>query len=367
MRGAVWGLAAVAACGGGARPALGRPGEPAPQQEPADAPLPDLTGADDKAPESPWEPSIPALNVGYGPLRIPSQSPFQALRFGFLPRTPSTIAAGQVELRTSETWVNMFAMQEDEYLLDFEMLRSGIGVAYGLSDELEVDLEFVDKSRFGGRLDGFVRGFHDAFGIRQAGRDDVPNGGFAFDIQKNGGKPPVSLSNRARGSFSRELALAFQHNVTPGTETTPAIAYTLTLGFETNPSEDLKEGRSPTVAPSVSVAKGFGDVYAYVSGGVAWFGKEEFSGIELRPIQASVMLALEWRFSAAASLITQYLVSQGVAEHLGPFSTPSHEVTLGWKVEIWQGAVLEVGVIENVLVFDNSPDFGIHSGFTYRF
>ena len=67
------------------------------------------------------------------------------------------------------------------------------------------------------------------------------------------------------------------------------------------------------------------------------------------------------------SLLIQYLVSEGVAEDLGEISKPSHEVTLGWKGEVRKGTVVEVGLIENVITYDNSPDFGVHAGFTQRF
>lgn len=45
---------------------------------------------------------------------------------------------------------------------------------------------------------------------------------------------------------------------------------------------------------------------------------------------------------------------------------PTHEITLGWKGEVARDAVLEIGLVENVITFDNSPDFGVHGGFSYR-
>lgn len=328
----------------------------------------DLMPAPDMEPVVPGAAPAEGLsNVGFGPLHIPSQSPFQALRFGYQLRAPSTLPAGRAELRATETWINMFAMQEDEYLLDFEMLRSSVSIAYGLTDTLEVDIEFVDKSRFGGQQDGFVREFHDIFGLKQGGRDDTRSGNFAFDVAGRSGQADVSLTGSDRGSFSRELVLTAQHVLTRGTDTAPAVSGTLSLGFETNPSNDLRGERPVSVASSVSLAKGFSDVYVYLSAGFAWFGQEEFHGIDLRPIQASALAAMEWRVSEGMSFVVQYLASQGGADRFRPFSSPSHEVTIGWKGEIGPGIILEIGLIENVLVFDNSPDFGIHSGFTYRF
>ena len=49
------------------------------------------------------------------------------------------------------------------------------------------------------------------------------------------------------------------------------------------------------------------------------------------------------------------------------FSELSHEVTVGWKWEIILGQILEVGLIENIITFDNSPDFGFHVGYSWRF
>ena len=46
-------------------------------------------------------------HVGYGPLNVYSQSPFQALRLGIRPRTPSTLGKGQYEVRGTSTWVNV--------------------------------------------------------------------------------------------------------------------------------------------------------------------------------------------------------------------------------------------------------------------
>src|SRR5688572_17488489 len=68
-------------------------------------------------------------NVGYGPLRLPSLSPFQALRFGFIPRTPSTLAEGNFEFQWTESWANLWAFNAGEHLVDFEVLQSGVSLA----------------------------------------------------------------------------------------------------------------------------------------------------------------------------------------------------------------------------------------------
>ncbi len=67
------------------------------------------------------------------------------------------------------------------------------------------------------------------------------------------------------------------------------------------------------------------------------------------------------------SLLLQYLLTEGLIEDFEPFSEASNEITLGWKWEAIPRGTLEVGLIENVVSFDNGPDFGILTGFSYRF
>jgi len=50
-----------------------------------------------------------------------------------------------------------------------------------------------------------------------------------------------------------------------------------------------------------------------------------------------------------------------------PFDEASFEVSAGWKREITSGTVLEVGLIENIIDSDASPDFGVHFGIRHRF
>lgn len=311
--------------------------------------------------------SICFSNVGYGPLSLTSQSPFQSLRSSFLPRTPSTLAENHFEVRQTETWVNVFAQSAGKYLLDFEMLRSSVAVAYGITDTVEVEAEFVNKSRFGGAMDSFIQGFHRTFGLDQGGRDTVPKNDFAFDVAPQGGNSGVSLSNQARGDFSQELLATLQYNVTCGAAEMPALAAAVTVRGDLGNSDELRGGLPVSLAMSLSASKRVGEFYGYLGVGMAWFGHQDFLGIELRPTQLSALAAVEWRFAAEMSLVLQYLVSQGVARALGPFSAPSHEITLGFKGEITRGAVLELGLIENVITFDNSPDFGLHLGLTLRF
>jgi|GEM_PF-703806 len=309
--------------------------------------------------------SICFSNVGYGPLSLGSQSPFQALRLSIRPRTPSTLGKGEYEARGTATWVNVWA-QNENYLLDFEMLQVTMGLAYGITDTFQLEVDFQNRSAFGGEMDGFIEGFHDVFGIDQSGRDDFPRGDFNVFLNPPGEGPTISLGEEARGTFSRGLQLTLQHNVTCGTDKLPALSWAVTALADklyTGEGEDLELD----LGVSVSLSRRFGMFYLYTTLGYAWFGRDGFLGIELKDTQFTGLAAGEWRFLPRHALTLQYLYTEGLIDDFSPFCDPSHEITLGWKWEVIHRGVLEVGLIENMFEFDNSPDFGIHVGFSKRF
>lgn len=347
-------------------------------QVPAAGPV-EVAAADDHRPKSSliWRPKgyrgsgICFSHVGYGPLKLYSQSPFQSLRSGIRPRTPSTLGNGQYEVSATATWVNVWGVDkgpgepDNDYFLDFEMLQTTVALGYGITDTLEIEGEFQNRSRFGGQMDGLTQGFHDLFGLDQNGRDLVPKGDFVFDLTPPGG-PVVSLDNSDRGSFSRTVQVAVQHNVTCGTNRWPAFSYSVTARLETLDGE-LSGGSDLDYGASVAVARRFGRFYVYGTLGYTWFGQTSFRGIELEDRQFSGLAAGEWRFRPKMSLTLQYLRTDGLIDGYGPFSATSNEVTVGYKWELRKKGILEIGLIENIGEYDNSPDFGFHVGFSQRF
>ena len=304
--------------------------------------------------------------VGYGPLDLPSQSPFQALRLGLSPRTPSTLGRGQIEARFRATWVNLWAPEAPDFVLDYEQLQTNIGLAYGFSDTFQFEVGFETRSRFGGEMDSFIQEFHDLFNIDQNGRDKVPRGDFRFNIGPSDGNPGVRLTGDDKGIYATSLLFTVQHNVTCGTEKLPAIAYAFTVRTELI-NEDLEGGSPLDLGLWLSASQRYGTCYLYGTLGYTLFGRDDFRTVELRDDQFSALVAFEWRFKPRVSLLIQYLLTEGVAESLGDLSSASNEITLGAKWEVVRGTVLEFGLIENVITLGNSPDFGIHFGITSRF
>jgi hypothetical protein len=303
-------------------------------------------------------------NVGYGPLRIASQSPFQSLRLGFTPRTPSTLIPNKWEVGLTMTLANVWSYDEDKFVLDYEGLQTTVHAAYGLVENWLVEITYDERRLWGGILDGFISDFHETFNIDQDSRDEFPNGQVYINMRDANGE---TLAYRDEsGIYSRGLSVTLQNNLTCGTEKLPACAYSVTARYEFETTDTVDRESPFDFGASLMLSHRLRSFYAYLTGCFFWFGGNSIQEIELQQTQISGLAALEWNYIKTQSLIIQYLVSEGQAKDLGPFSEPSHEVTLGWKWNLKTGLLFECGLIENFIIYDNSPDFGIHLGMTYR-
>jgi hypothetical protein len=307
-------------------------------------------------------------SVGYGPLTLSSQSPVQVLRPTLLPYTPSTILEGDMEFIASAAWTNLWARKRDgSYIVDLEQLRLGVVGRYGLTDRLNVQLEVPFLIRGGGFMDGMIEGFHDTFGIRQAGRDDFSRNEFRVEIEAEPGSRRAMDREAARAGIM-DTVLGLQYNVTCGTEWLPAIGIGVSLKIPTGSDGGLRG--SPGFDPGVNIAvsrRFVGWLYGYLNLGFAYYGNDDVLGLELRPYQASALAALEFRATDNLAILVQILGNTAGAKDFHEFSKPTTEITLGAKWEIDRLTVLELGLIENLFIFENSPDFGVHFGVTRRF
>ncbi|MEW5734117.1 MAG: DUF3187 family protein [Thermodesulfobacteriota bacterium] len=312
------------------------------------------------------EVSFCAGNVGFGPLNLSSQSPFQSLRLALVPRTPDTLSKGEWEIRFTETFANIWSFEPNRYTLDYESADSNLAVAYGVGTNIMLELAIDDRRVFGGILDNFISGFHQLFGISQNDRDLFPNGRTIIDIRDKNGAPLVEWRG-GHAAYSQGVAFTVQNNVSCGGNGNPAFSWAVTLRYTDWDAIPIKYDFPLDIGLSLAMAKRFGPIYAYLAPGVVYYGADSVGAVELRRLQMSALLGLEWRATEKFSVIAQYLLLEGACKDLEPFSEPSHEVTLGIKTLIGKKTLVEAGLLENLIVYGNSPDFGIHLGVSHRF
>jgi len=303
--------------------------------------------------------------TGFGAFQIPSQSPLQSLRGLFQPITGPLLATGKYELGIRTTLTNTWVNGENDYRLDYESLGSQFSIAYGWIPYVRIELRYENRAIFGGILDGVIDTFHSTTGFDQNGRDKKPYGEVAVDM--NGpGINDLHIEDKS-GFYSQSLSAVWRQSLFQGTRYLPAFSYAMTVRYDVDANPYMERDFPVDLAWSAAIAKRWGDLSVFMEAGFTWYGADWLGNIELEGTSLSGLWGVEYMVSPVTSIVFQHLISEGCAKNLETFSNISHEVLLGMKWKLGHRMMLEAALLENILVYSNSPDFGCHLGISTRF
>jgi len=301
-------------------------------------------------------------NIGQGPLRVPGQSLFQGFRLGLVPWCEKPIEKGEFELGTAATWVNLWAWKTRRYLVDGETVRMRGTLAYGLSRRLQLRLEVPLTLRTGGIMDSFAEGFHGTLGLFNAYKEDFPRNQFRVVFYApEGGE--YRLDSRDTGLFLGDLVLSLKAHLFAGSRVLPAVI----LGADMKVPTGFLEDSGVDAGGNLFLAKRVWRLYGYLGIQFNYCSRDRVLGIRLNHEQGGLLFGLEAPLAERFSLLLQGIVHTGVARDFYEFSEATYEVSLGGKFRILQKTFLEFGLLENLINYDNSADFGFHFGVAHRF
>lgn len=305
----------------------------------------------------------PPDNTGLGVLQLHSFSPAQSLRDNSPLALPGDIHPG-LAVRAGVNWVNIWT-NEQRYLLDFEMADAFVALSYGLTPRLAVRAAFSQRDYFGGRLDTVIENFHSLFNIDQDGRDRTGSNLEQVVIYDAAGNSLLRVAD-ADEMDNKGVSVSMQRLVLPGTRTLPAVC--LNVGCRYAFETIFAEGTALDGFITVGVSKRLSPWWL-IHGAVGYtrYGSAHLPPVVFRSNILTGMAALAWQPSRRWTMLLQYQFHEGVVEQLGELSANSHEVNLGIKWRIGEHTVMEVGLIENIVVHGNSPDFGLHTAVRWRF
>lgn len=312
-----------------------------------------MVHASDYSPDPYWQGTL-------GPLTIRSRSPAQSLRLAPIPRSPYGLPEGQIELQINSAAASIFIEDEGRFLLDYHFTDSRLAVNMGFAQGWSAELSLNDRRVVNAHLDQLTEEFHDLFGISQNGRLEVDTNGTSLSIPEYG----INLGTELKGEFSQTVGLSIHKVLVDKSVNWPATAVNFNLSYETLGDGMIEQG-SFDYGVQFSIADKRASGYAYGNISYTQFGSDDALGIPLADHQLSGMIGYEFKVSANRAFIMQYLFSQGVVENLGALDDVSHEIHLGYK---WRTRSLlwELGLVENIVNFDNSPDVAFTFGMTYK-
>jgi hypothetical protein len=312
---------------------------------------------------SDWS-STPA--VGLGPLLLRSQSPLNLLQLTPTPLPPITVQRGQLDIGVLESWNNYFDVDPGgRYIIDAGTLGLTIGAGYGITDTLDVSVSLPVTYRGGGILDGFVEWFENGLGVPNKDRRRYPRNQFLVLLHGEDGKT-YQFTGTASGWGLEDGTATARYQISRGSETTPAILAGFGVKLPTGRENSFHSSGGTDLEAGVSVGQRLGRFHLYGTASLMQHAMSEFAGVRLRRAQWSLASAVEYRASLRTSYLLQGLVTSPSARDFGDFARPTYEVTFGFKRVLSRELMLEASVLENLFVFDNSPDVGFHVGLVWR-
>jgi len=292
------------------------------------------------------------------PMHVASQAPLQSIRLATVPAAGTPPRQGEVRVQLTSTWTNVWINERPNLLVDYEATDTRLAATWGLSDTFSVQLEYDERRRFGGSLDSFIQEFHHEIGNGLNGRDTVPRDSIHIEV-RDPSSGELLISRHDSRTFARGLSLtaARSRELPRG-----RLAFSATLrvpvrygGEEVSTSSDA--------GLSVAWAHDLAGRSIHVGAAVARLGRTRLE-FPAERLQMTGFAALVRPLTPRAAVIVQYLFNEGVAVS-GPLSESAHEVTVGGRFRLSDQAALDVGLVENIINYDNGPDFGIHFGINW--
>lgn len=250
------------------------------------------------------------------------------------------------------------------YYIDGEFDYIEVAAHWGLTDRLDVSLAVPYIRYTGGALDSVIYGFHDLIGTGQQGRDFVEDDQFQFVTGANGVVGASSLERPGSGGFGDpNLYLRW---AVPGT----------VRGWRFNLAAGVKP---PLASTERLLSTGSWDFGILVTADRRWQSnavifnlgfvfpgtyEESRYGTSFDPPTLS-SLNMSWLHGFKRWPRTRMFFQLLAARHMysdlmdSDISDPEFQMTIGMKWATSAG-VLGVGLTENLLNFDNTPDIGVH-------
>lgn len=304
--------------------------------------------------------------VGLGPLLLRPQSPFSVLRYSPLPLPPAIAPAGVWHAGWVINWNNYFAVDPGgRYIVDAEALSLTLGVSHALSARTEVAVSVPVSYRGGGILDGFVEGFERAVGVPNEERKRHPRDRFLVRVVGDDGTV-FQRTGSAAGWGLEDMVVRVRYQLARGSKSSPAVlvygGWKVPVGRE----HALRSTGGSDLALGVAAGQKLGRFHLYGSASAIQFAPSRFGSVSLARRQWSLFAGTEFCKSPRTSWLLQAAVTSPAAPGFADFGKRTWEVTLGFKRVLTPDLLFEASVLENLFVFDNSPDVGFHLGLVWR-
>jgi hypothetical protein len=306
---------------------------------------------------------------GFGPFPVRNFQALDQLVLGMPGDRATVLRQGDFDVRLEAANTASIArdsQEQAEVTMKFETVRVGLFLRYGLTDRLEIGMEIPMLHRYGGFMEGPIKGVENATTGLSPPRKVLGNTSYAFNIS-NGERTLFKGSEGATGLG--DLSFFGKYQLLKETSVLPAMSLRVAVKAPTGDTAEVFGSGHPDAGVGLALEKTLTDhwiVYVNVNG---VFPTGRIAGLGLQPV-VSGLAAIEYLWTENFSITAQF----------DYYSPPFHgtgtrvldkgvtESVLGVSYRILPGLLWQLYGVENLdFITGSAADFTISTLLTYRF
>lgn len=312
--------------------------------------------------------AVPAAGqqAPFGPIEHEEGSPLYRLFYTPLSETPDPVERGSFRITTRWAYANIFEYslgREVEQYFDVERLTTSLALRYGATGRLELGARVRFEHMHGGFLDGFITGFHEAFGLPNADREKFPEDAFGLFLVEEGGDVRMNVPRRSFGLdevrlFGKWLA----HRSHDGRQALSFRAAARIPGsLEAGEAEDGVPEQAVNLSAGVLGRSSHAPWHWHGMLGVNTVRGDERLTELLHPLALHFLLGGERELGESWSIVAQFLGSTPYVKGLGSseLDRPSLNLVMGFAGGVGQDWRWQFSFTEDVPPNSPSVDFTV--------
>lgn len=314
-----------------------------------------------------WTGSARAEGLGIFPVR--NYQPIQMLFLGMAGDRAAVIPKGALEVRqelAESSSVFRDGAGQIDASVNFETMRAGLFLRYGLTEKLEIGLEIPAYHRYRGFMEGAIKATERATTGLAPARDALGKSGFVFHVRKNG----QSLFGGGEGDTGLgDITLSGKYQLLSEDRSLPAVSARVAVKVPSGDDGRFFGSGHTDLGAGLALEKTLFErwvAYANVNG---IFATGKVSGLSLQPAMSG-LAAVEYRWTRDFSLVAQFNYYSSPFHDTGISLLDSGvtEVAAGFNYKLRPHLLWQVYGVEGAdFITGSAADFTLATAVTFRF
>lgn len=236
-------------------------------------------------------------------------------------------------------------------VVDAETREARLTLQAPLSERFAFQLQLPYRYTGAGNLDGFIDGWHDAFGLPDGARSELPSDDFNITYTPAQSRQ-LSMTSPASGLADIQASLGYDVIASEAA----ALSAWLSVKLPTGDADELTGSGATDVSLTLAGERRLdGDWSVFGQAGVTWLGDGELLPNQQRSVVWSGMAGLGGRVWRGLSLKAQIDAHTAAFDSDLDFLNEAIVLTVGADYRFASGLLMNIGVSEDIAV-EHSPD-----------